>query len=201
MKHSMSKILVAAGYLLTSGALIQGFPILGLRINVVTAAEDLSLSGQDVIGKGRERRNNFLLDKRRGLPQRAAKIRGTWSFTGTLSQTTCPENREVTKASSTYAVEQNEDVLYVTSGAGIEFFGDLGPDGEFALASSTESAPVSPSCTQEATLFLLGNFRSNRATFSVVNDLVGFCPELHACEFIYEGSFTRGRANGGGRID
>ena len=148
---------------------------------------------QSVTRKGRARMQN-LLNKRKGLPQSAHKIRGTWSFTGDLLQTTCPEDAEQTTVTHDFTVEQNEDVLYVTSGAGIEFLGDLGADGEFALSSSTSDSLVSPSCTQEAILLISGNVQHRRASFSIVTDFVGDCPATNNCESVYEGPFTQVRA-------
>ena len=156
-------------------------------------APDSPDSSINVTRNGRERPQN-LLNRRRGLPRSAFKIRGTWSFTGDLLQTTCPEEVEQTTVSHIFTTEQNEDVLYVTSGAGIEFLGDLGADGEFALSSSTSNSPVSPSCDQEATLLISGNVHHRRASFSIVNDFVGDCPATNNCESVYEGPFTQVRA-------
>jgi hypothetical protein len=90
-------------------------------------------------------------------------------------------------------MEQNEDVLYVTSGAGIEFLGDLGTDGEFTLASSTSNSPVSPTCAQEATLLISGNVHHRRASLAIVTDFTGDCPGANSCEFVYDGTFAQGK--------
>jgi hypothetical protein len=153
------------------------------------AAPDSPESEQSVSQEGQDRLQN-LLNRRKGLPQSAFKIRGTWTFTGDLLQTTCPENVEQRTVSHIFTMEQNEDVLYVTSGAGIELFGDLGTDGEFALASSTSNSPVSPSCAQESTLLISGNVHHRRANFSIVNDFIGDCPGTNSCESVYDGTFT-----------
>ena len=141
-----------------------------------------------------QERLQHLLNRRKGLPQSAFKIRGTWTFTGDLLQTTCPGEVEQQTVSHTFTLEQNEDVLYVTSGAGIEFFGDLGTDGEFALASSTNNSPVSPSCTQEATLLISGNIHHRRASFAIANEFDGDCPGTNSCESVYDGTFTQVKA-------
>ena len=156
------------------------------------AAPDSSEPEQNVTQKDQAKLQN-LLNKRKGLPQSASKIRGTWTFTGDLSQTTCPEDAEQKTVSQTFTVEQNEDVLYVTSGAGVDFLGDLGTDGEFALSSYTSNSPVSPSCAQEATLLISGNVQHRRASFSIVNEFDGDCPATNNCEFVYEGRFTKVR--------
>jgi len=98
------------------------------------------------------------------------------------------------RSSPTITVEQNEDVLYVTSGAGIEFFGDLETDGEFALASSTNNSLVSPACAQEVTLLIWGNVHHRRASFAIGNDFIGDCSGTNSCESVYEGAFTQVKA-------
>jgi hypothetical protein len=159
-----------------------------------TVAEpDSAAPGQSGSPEGQGRLQN-LINQRRGLPQSAVKIRGTWTFTGELLQTTCPENVEQRTVSHTFTVEQNEDVLYVTSGAGIEFLGDLGTDGEFALATSTSNTPVSPSCNQEATLLISGNVHHRRASFAIANEFNGDCPGTNSCESVYDGTFTKVKA-------
>ncbi len=203
MNRTMTSILLAVSCLFPGGVFGQGVgehpqpstvtTMPGAEVLTGTAATvtapNSSEPEQSVTQEGQERLQN-LLNKRKGLPQSAFKIRGTWTFTGDLLQTTCSENVEQRTVSHTFTMEQNEDVLYVTSGAGIEFFGDLGTDGEFALASSTSNSPVSPSCTQEATLLISGNVHHRRASFAIANEFDGDCPGTNSCESVYDGTFT-----------
>ena len=207
MNRTLTSMLLAVSFLFADGVRAQGVQnhqhpspatitlgTEGLTGTAATAAAPPAPEPeQSVPQEGQERLQN-LLNRRRGLPQSALKIRGTWTFTGDLLQTTCPGEVEQKTVSHIFTLEQNEDVLYVTSGAGIEFYGDLGIDGEFALATSTSTSPVSPACTQEATLLISGNVHHRRANFSIVNEFVGDCPATNSCESVYDGTFTKGRA-------
>ena len=205
MNRTMTSMLLAVSCLCADGVCAQGVQnppqpstpatSAGAEVGSGTAATGAvpNSPAPDQSGpqEGQERLQH-LLNRRKGLPQSALKIRGTWTFTGDLLQTTCPGEVEQQTVSHTFTLEQNEDVLYVTSGAGIEFFGDLGTDGEFALATSTSTSPVSPACTQAATLLLSGNVHHRRANFSIVNEFVGDCPATDSCESVYDGTFTKG---------
>jgi hypothetical protein len=193
MNRTMTSILLVLSCLFTGGVLAQGGREHAQPSTAKAAAPNSPEPEQSVTQEGQDRLQN-ILNKRKGLPQSAFKIGGTWTFTGDLLQTTCPENVEQRTVSHIFTMEQNEDVLYVTSGAGIEFFGDLGTDGEFALASSTNNSPVSPTCAQEATLLISGNVHHRRASFAIANDFIGDCPGTNTCEFVYEGAFTKVKA-------
>ena len=204
MTRTMTSMLLAVSCLFAGGVRAQGVREHPQPSTVTTSGAEVSAGttanvsapnspepDQNVTQEGQDRLQN-ILNRRKGLPQSALKIRGTWTFTGDLLQTTCPGEVEQQTVSHTFTLEQNEDVLYVTSGAGIEFFGDLGTDGEFALATSTKNSPVSPACTQAATLLLSGNVHHRRANFSIVNEFVGDCPATDSCESVYDGTFTKG---------
>ena len=204
MNRTMTSMLLAVSCLFAGGVRAQGVREHPQPSTVTTSGAEVSAGttanvsapnspepDQNVTQEGQDRLQN-ILNRRRGLPQSALKIRGTWTFTGDLLQTTCPGEVEQQRVSHTFTLEQNEDVLYVTSGAGIEFFGDLGTDGEFVLATSTKNSPVSPACTQAATLLLSGNVHHRRANFSIVNEFVGDCPATDSCESVYDGTFTKG---------
>ena len=204
MNRTMTSMLLVLSCLFASGVRAQGVREHPQPSIVTTSGAEVSAGttanvsapnspepDQNVTQEGQDRMQN-ILNRRRGLPQSALKIRGTWTFTGDLLQTTCPGEVEQQTVSHIFTLEQNEDVLYVTSGAGIEFFGDLGTDGEFALATSTSTSPVSPACTQAATLLLSGNVHHRRANFSIVNEFVGDCPATDSCESVYDGTFTKG---------
>jgi hypothetical protein len=206
MNRTMSSMLLAVSCLCAGGVLAQGGQepppsamatpssgAAGVTGSAAAAAAPASPDPEQSVPEGQERLQH-LLNRRKGLPQSAVKIRGTWTFTGELLQTTCPGEVDQKTVSHIFTVEQNEDVLYVTSGAGIEFLGDLGTDGEFALATSTSTSPVSAACTQEATLLISGNVHHRRANFSIVNEFVGDCPGTSSCESVYDGTFTKGRA-------
>ena len=204
MTRTMTSMLLVLSCLFAGGVRAQGVREHPQPSTVTTSGAEVSAGttanvsapnspepDQNVTQEGQDRLQN-ILNRRRGLPQSALKIRGTWTFTGDLLQTTCPGEVEQQTVSHIFTLEQNEDVLYVTSGAGIEFFGDLGTDGEFALATSTSTSPVSPACTQAATLLLSGNVHHRRANFSIVNEFVGDCPATDSCESVYDGTFTKG---------
>lgn len=204
MTRTMTSMLLVLSCLFAGGVRAQGVREHPQPSTVTTSGAEVSAGttanvsapnspepDQNVTQEGQDRLQN-ILNRRRGLPQSALKIRGTWTFTGDLLQTTCPGEVEQQTVSHIFTLEQNEDVLYVTSGAGIEFFGDLGTDGEFALATSTKNSPVSPACTQAATLLLSGNVHHRRANFSIVNEFVGDCPATNSCESVYDGTFTKG---------
>ena len=204
MTRTMTSMLLVLSCLFAGGVRAQGVREHPQPSTVTTSGAEVSAGttanvsapnspepDQNVTQEGQDRLQN-ILNRRKGLPQSAVKIRGTWTFTGDLLQTTCPGEVEQQRVSHTFTLEQNEDVLYVTSGAGIEFFGDLGTDGEFALATSTKNSPVSPACTQAATLLLSGNVHHRRANFSIVNEFVGDCPATDSCESVYDGTFTKG---------
>jgi hypothetical protein len=203
MTRTMTSMLLVLSCLFAGGVRAQGVREHPQPSTVTTSGAEVSAGttanvsapnspepDQNVTQEGQDRLQN-ILNRRRGLPQSALKIRGTWTFTGDLLQTTCPGEVDQQRVSHTFTLEQNEDVLYVTSGAGIEFFGDLGTDGEFALATSTSTSPVSPACTQAATLLLSGNVHHRRANFSIVNEFVGDCPATDSCESVYDGTFTK----------
>jgi hypothetical protein len=187
MNRTMTSMLLAVSCLFPGGVLGQGLGEQPQPSTAEVATPNSPEPEQSVTQEGLQN----LLNKRKGLPQGAFKIRGTWTFTGDLLQTTCPENVEQRTVSHTFTMEQNEDVLYVTSGAGIEFFGDLGTDGEFALASLTSNSPVSPSCAQAAALLISGNVHHGRANFAIVNEFDGDCPGTNSCESVYDGMFTK----------
>ena len=203
MTRTMTSMLLVLSCLFAGGVRAQGVREHPQPSTVTTSGAEVSAGttanvsapnspepDQNVTQEGQDRLQN-ILNRRKGLPQSALKIRGTWTFTGDLLQTTCPGEVDQQRVSHTFTLEQNEDVLYVTSGAGIEFFGDLGTDGEFALATSTKNSPVSPACTQAATLLLSGNVHHRRANFSIVNEFVGDCPATNSCESVYDGTFTK----------
>jgi len=206
MNRTMTSMLLVLSCLFAGGVRAQGVREHPQPSTVTTSGAEVSAGttanvsapnspepDQNVTQEGQDRLQN-ILNRRKGLPQSALKIRGTWTFTGDLLQTTCPGEVEQQTVSHIFTLEQNEDVLYVTSGAGIEFFGDLGTDGEFALATSTSTSPVSPACTQAATLLLSGNVHHRRANFSIVNEFVGDCPATDSCESVYDGTFTKGKS-------
>jgi hypothetical protein len=193
MNRTMTSMLLAVSCLCAGGVRAQGVQNHPQPSTAKVAAPNAPAQEQSVTQEGQERLQH-LLNKREGLPQSALKISGTWTFSGDLLQSTCPGEVNQQTVSHIFTVEQNEDVLYVTSGAGIEFLGDLGTDGEFALASSTSTSPVSPACTQEATLLISGNVHHRRANFSIVNEFVGDCPGTDSCESVYDGTFTKGKS-------
>src|SRR5262245_57453079 len=129
MNRTMISIVLVLGCLCADGVLAQGVqkhphPSMatttsGTEDVTGTAATGTALSSsvpeQSISQAGQDRLQN-LLNKRKGLPPSAFKIRGTWTFSGDLLQTTCPAEVEQQRVSHIFTVEQNEDVLYVTSG-------------------------------------------------------------------------------------
>jgi hypothetical protein len=160
----------------------------------VVTVEDFPEPGQSVTLQWQESMQNFVITEVTGAIEPIAAIDGVWDFTGALAQQSCSEPSSLTTISDSFQIDRHGKALYATAAGGtLEFVGEA-KSNDFTLSTPPRSAALNDSCTQVVSLTVEGNFKDQRASYTIVNDFVGTCPGASDCEFIYEGPFIQTRS-------